>query len=244
MSGPSTRPTVVVFDIDGTLLESSSLHHDLIAVVLARDGLDVFFQPWASYPHYTDRGVIDELLKHFRQRPAEVSDLELYDEAYRAALAEHLESNALGEISGAARLLRELSAMPNVHLCYATGSLRKMAEIKLGLVGVDAKLAALATGSDFNSREEIVLDAIRRASGPLTGIFDVVILGDGIWDQRTAENLAIPFVAVQSGAHAFGAGPVLILNNFDGLAAAALIDLARPFEPEIAAQFLSERSSQ
>lgn len=41
--------TLVIFDIDGTLLQTADLHHRLITKILADDGLDVTFQPWPAY---------------------------------------------------------------------------------------------------------------------------------------------------------------------------------------------------
>jgi len=225
------RPTLVIFDIDGTLLASAHLHHDLITAVLAGDGLDVTFQPWSAYRNYTDRGVLDDLFRHALGRGVTTADIERYEEAYRTALVEHLLKNPVSEIPGAGRLLAELAAMPDMHMCFATGSLRRMAIVKLGLLGIDGHTAALATGSDHLSREEIVMDAIGQACGHLGDTFDVVALGDGVWDERTADNLGIPFIAVQSGTHVFGDGPALKVADLATLQANQLAAIARPLRP-------------
>jgi phosphoglycolate phosphatase-like HAD superfamily hydrolase len=239
----NARQTLVIFDIDGTLLATAGIHHDLIAEVLARDDLDVLFQPWGAYRHYTDRGVIDELIRHALGRPMAEADLERYDEAYRVALVARLGDSPISEIAGAKRLIADLSDMPDVRMCFATGSLRKMAVVKLSLLGVDGNAVALATGSDYLSREEIVVASIRQASGDLDGDFDVVILGDGAWDERTAANLAIPFVAVQSGMHVFGEGPVLTVEDFRALSAETLVSLAAPYRPQVVADVLSGKTT-
>jgi phosphoglycolate phosphatase-like HAD superfamily hydrolase len=236
------RQTLVIFDIDGTLLASAGLHHDLIAGVLAKDGLDVLFQPWSAYRNYTDRGVLDELMRHVRGRAATVADIEYYDEAYRLALTVHLSENPIPEVPGARRLLSELAAMPDVRMSFATGSLRKMAIMKLRLLGVYGETAALATGTDHLSREGIVAASIKQACGYLDETFDVVLLGDGVWDERTAVNLGIPFVAVQSGTHVFGDIPVLKVEDFNALRADQLVALARPLQGASIRAALKERS--
>lgn len=218
--------TLVIFDIDGTLLQTADLHHRLITKILADDGLDVTFQPWPAYPHYTDIGVISELYRHFHQRDLTAEELARYDAAYEAALRDHLSHTEVPEVAGAAALIRDLSDMPDVAVAYATGSLRGMAKVKLGLLGVDADGAALATGGEYLTREEIVTRAaaLACADEPLRA----VILGDGIWDQRTAAALGLPFVALETGTHVFDDQPVLTVKDFSTLSAEALVALARP----------------
>lgn len=226
----TSRSVLVIFDIDGTLLQTAGIHHDLITAILAKDGLDVLFQPWCSYLHYTDRGVLDELIRHTLGRPIQAGDLERYDEAFKSALVAHIAGSPIAEIAGAKRLIDDLSSMAGVRMCFATGSMRKMAVVKLGLLGIDGNAVALATGSDYLSREEIVQAAIDQACGDLHDAFDVVILGDGAWDERTAANLAIPFVAVESGMHVFGDAPQLKIRDFTDLSAETLLALARPYQ--------------
>lgn len=219
--------TLVIFDIDGTLLETADLHHRIIIDLLAADGLDVTFQPWSAYPHYTDLGVLQAVHQHFRGRPISAEELARYDRLYAEALNAHLIADPVSEVAGAAALIRDLQALPDVALAYATGSLPGMAKIKLSLLGINAGSVALATGGEFLSREEIVKAAIHRAMGKAAPD-RVVILGDGIWDQKTAENLGFAFVALETGTHKFGAGPVRVLRDFTPLSAADLVALARP----------------
>lgn len=219
--------TLVIFDIDGTLLQTADLHHRLIIEILSAEGLDVTFQPWPAYPHYTDIGVIAELYRHFRASALPAEDLARFEAAYEGALRDWLAHTNVPEVPGASRLIADLAARGDVALAYATGSLRGMAKVKLGLLGVDAEAAALATGGEYLSREEIVTEAARRAVGDAP--VRMVILGDGIWDQKTAENLSIPFVALATGTHAFdGPGPVRVLRDFTDFSADDLIALAQP----------------
>lgn len=220
--------TLVIFDIDGTLIDSSDLHHRLITTVLAADGLDVTFQPWNAYRHYTDLGVLDELHRHFRGRPMTAQELARYDALYEEALRAHLAEASLPEIAGARRLLGDLAAMADVALAFATGSLRRMARVKLSQLGLEADQLALATGAEHLTREAIVRDAARQALGNLAAPCRAVILGDGLWDQRTARTLGIPFVALETGAHVFDDRTALTLRDFSTLAAGRLIALAAP----------------
>ena len=217
---------LVIFDIDGTLLHTADLHHRIIIALLQADGMDPTFQPWAAYPHYTDLGVLQVVTRHYHGRDLTAAELARSETLYAAALAAHLQTADVPEVAGAARLIRDLRAM-GVAVAFATGSLRDMAKIKLGLLGVDDD-STLATGGEFLTREEIVRDATRRAVG-VTPV-NAVILGDGIWDQKTAANLAIPFVALETGTHQFDDQPALVIRDYTDLTAADLVALARPVD--------------
>ena len=222
--------TLVIFDVDGTLIDSGHLHHDLITRTLADDGLDVTFQPWSAYPHYTDLGVLDELFRHYHKRGISSAELARYDELYEAALREHLADNALPEIAAAAALLAALAEQDGVHIAFATGSLRRMACLKLSRLGLQADTLALATGGEHLTREGIVRAAAALAMGDTAEPYRAVILGDGLWDQRTATGLGIPFVALQTGLHVFDDKTALTLRDFSALTADRLLALAQPVD--------------
>jgi phosphoglycolate phosphatase-like HAD superfamily hydrolase len=214
-----TRPVLVIFDIDGTVLDSAPIHHGIIAAVLGAAGLDVTRKPWDAYRNYTDRGVIDELSQEIRGRPVSLEELAAFDAAYRDAFAARHAATPVVEIAGARRLLDDLTALPSVHVAFATGSLPAVARSKLALLDIDPDTAILATSGDGITREAIVETAIA---------LDRVILGDGKWDERTAANLGIPFVAVETGTYRFGDGPVLKAADLSGLTARDLVALAQP----------------
>lgn len=220
--------TLMIFDVDGTLLDSAGLHHDLITAVLARDGLDVTFQPWNSYRHYTDLGVLSELFSHAHGRVIGPDELAHYGKAYEAALLDHLASAQLQEIAGAKSLLAALAARDDVAIAFATGSLRRMARVKLGLLGIEADHVALATGGEHLTREDMVRHAALLAGARAGEPVETLILGDGLWDQRAAEALGIRFVALQTGAYVFGEGPALTIPDFRNLQADDLLKLAGP----------------
>lgn len=226
----SARETLVVFDIDGTLLHSDGAHNDLITVVLARHGLDATIKPFGTYTHYTDWCVIDEVHQAMFGAPVSAQLLLELDAEYRAALAEHLEGVEVVEVAGAQRLVEELNALDGVRVAYATGSLRSMAALKLSLIGVDADAEVLSSSSDHYSRDALVRGAVAAiAERAGHDRLDVVVLGDGAWDEKTARQLGIPFVGVTTGSHPFGEDAALVLSDFTALTAAELVALARPW---------------
>ena len=217
--------TLVIFDIDGTLLQTADLHHRIIIDLLEKDGLDPRFQPWPAYPHYTDLGVLQVVTQHYRGRDLTSEELARYETLYAEALRAHLAHSPVPEVAGAAALIRDLQQM-GVSVAYATGSLREMAKIKLSLLGVE-NFDTLATGGEHLTREAIVRDAARRAVGPEPA--QAVILGDGIWDQKTAQNLGLAFVALETGTHVFDQNTAMTIKDFTLITATQLVALARPF---------------
>jgi len=86
----------------------------------------------------------------------------------------------------------------------ATGSYRRTALRKLAAVGVTFPIEVLVAADDFETREEIVSNAIDRA-GSYFGVPEfhrVVSIGDGLWDLLTARNLKLDFVGIATGLHA------------------------------------------
>ena len=215
---------LVIFDIDGTLLHTADLHHRIIVRLLQADGMDPTFQPWHAYPHYTDLGVLQVVTRHYRGRDLTAAELARYEDLYADTLRDYLRDGSVPEVQGAAALIRDLADL-GVAVAYATGSLRAMAKIKLGLLGVD-DASTLATGGEHLTREAIVRDAAYRAVGDKP--VRAVILGDGIWDQKTAYNLGIPFVALATGTHVFDDQPAAVITDFTQISATDLVALARP----------------
>ncbi|WP_166390539.1 rhodanese-like domain-containing protein [Nocardioides ochotonae] len=230
----TSRETLVVFDIDGTLLHSDGQHNAIITAVLAGHGLDATIKAFGTYTHYTDSCVINEVHEATFGATASAELLAQLDREYREALEAHVAEHPIVEVPGARRVVEELAALPGVHTAFATGSLRGMAELKLGLVGVDAAEVVLSTAGEHYSREEIVRAAI---AGVVERVghdrLDLVILGDGAWDERTAAQLGIPFVGLATGSHTFGAQAVRVLDDYTGLTGTDLVALARPWPSDL-----------
>lgn len=213
--------TLVIFDIDGTLVDSTRAHHASLSASLAEFGLDPHRKPWTQYRHYTDSGVLDELLLDTRQRGASSAELERLDRLGEASYRAISASDPVHEIPGAITLLNAVAATPDIDIAFATGSMRGAALLKLASLGVIPD--NMVTGSEFLSRREIVL-ATFAASNPRR----LVILGDGRWDQITAHELGIPFVAVQTGLYVFGEGPVCIIDDLTTVTPDTLRAIAQP----------------
>ena len=201
--------TLAILDIDGTLLDSTAMHHAVLAEALQHMGFDPHVKPWSVYRHYTDSGVLDELCKDRRGTGATLAELSTLDNLMSRAFTARLRAKPLAEIAGAKALLADLTHTDDFCVCFATGSVRGTAEAKLITLGLDPSVQIIATCSEFMSRREIVESVLTQAIRRVGTDYHVVVLGDGVWDERTAVSLGLSFIGVETGLHRFGGGRII-----------------------------------
>ncbi len=188
---------LVLFDIDGTLVDSSDyetrLYSDAIAEVIDTP----FERDWRRYRNVTDGGILDEIIEgcgltgerydiHSRVKENFIEKTKQHFANYPASVK---------EIPGAKFLFDGLCAHCLCTVAIATGGWEETARLKLSGIGVDTDRIPLASGSDSTSRKEIMKIAEKSALGdtrPMTKTY----FGDAIWDKLASESLGFDFVAV------------------------------------------------
>ncbi len=108
--------------------------------------------------------------------------------------------NLLGpvkEIKGAKSLIQFLRDH-NISFCFATGALPKPAIQKLKQCNIWYDERILATSKTHEAREGFVVDAIERARAfyDKSNFDQIISVGDGLWDLKTAQNLDLDFVGI------------------------------------------------
>ena len=172
--------TCVIFDVDGTLLQSS-LFEDYLYIAAVRSLLgDVLIRRnWGEYDHVTDLGILREICAENRVPPGDCEDH--IRSRFGALMSDHL--NRFGPcapIPGAIQFLNELRASPDFQIGIATGGWGHIARMKLSGAGYD--LTGIPVASSDNGFERIrVMDAE--------------------WDQRASEQLHWRFIGVGSRLH-------------------------------------------
>ncbi len=222
--------TLILWDIDGTLLYSGGVAGAAMRTALTR----VYGRPShddrRSYAGKTDQQII---LETFPERdPAELlarlpEFATQYLELLEAGAAELAARG--GALPGAAATLRALSVLP-VTQTVLTGNLQPVAALKLRLVGLTEhlQLAVGAFGSDHHQRNALPAIAMQRATAQLGRSFaaaDMVIVGDTPNDiacgryagARTVAVATGPFGRAELAAHA----PDAILDDLTDPAAVA-----------------------
>lgn len=188
---------LVMFDVDGTLVDSNQLDRVLYAqAVRELVGVEVD-RTWQSYRHVTDSGVLEDVLEQCApsidaaELTARVKDrlVELVSEQLRDS------DSVLDAIPGASQLVDRLRASPYVTVAIATGGWKETAELKLSSAGIDFGGLPFASASDAASRVEIMRLAEQRA-GACSRFTRKTYFGDAPWDQRASAELRYHFVGV------------------------------------------------
>lgn len=197
---------LVIFDIDGTLTQTSRVDSICFERALAKNGIDSPEADWHACPHISDTGLTRHLYQaHHGREPHEHEEASLRD-CLVALLKEQHACNAglFAEVAGAGAMLVQLAEKPDWVIAMATGCWRASAEMKLSAANIPLHHKPAGFAEDGPAREAIVTAAIERATTHYnrTNFERIVSVGDGVWDVKTAANLALPFVGIGSEARA------------------------------------------
>jgi phosphoglycolate phosphatase-like HAD superfamily hydrolase len=188
---------LVMFDIDGTLVDSASFDTELY-VEAVRSVLNIEIDSdWGSYEHVSDSGILEQVLRDARLdgEPAELSAR--VQQHFVGLVRGYLRRSpgAIREIAGAKRLVERLLGLPNVRVGVATGGWEPTARLKLAHIGIAVGKLGFASSSDARARTDIMQLAAQRAMHG--GAFErATYFGDGAWDQRASATLGYDFIAV------------------------------------------------
>jgi phosphoglycolate phosphatase-like HAD superfamily hydrolase len=207
---------LVMFDIDGTLVDSAGFDGQLYADAVRDVTGVVLDQRWGRYEHVSDSGILEQVLRDARFDRERAALAARVQELFVGRVRDYLEreANTVREIAGAKRLVERLHALPDVRVAIATGGWEPTARMKLEHVGIDVNAVGFASGSDARARTDIMrLSAERalRGTPPARSTY----FGDGPWDRQASAELGYDFVAVGRGV----THPVAFddLSDFDAI---------------------------
>ena len=188
---------LVMFDIDGTLVDSHGFDSDLFAAAVKHElGVQVD-ETWRSYQHVTDSGILEDLL---RERVAVAERQQAYQRVkarFVGLVQDYIadQPKGLAPVLGAPEFIRELRSKAGVVVAFATGGWRETAVMKLQSVGIEFESLPFATSSDAAARTEIMRFAERQASACGSSARRTYF-GDAPWDKKASADLGYDFVAV------------------------------------------------
>lgn len=184
----------VVFDIDGTLLNSSDedefLYRQSVESVL---GEVQFRQSLADYDYVSDAGILLQVLSDNNVVADSRTIAAIKDEFFVRLEAYVTEVGPFEEVPGAKKLLRRLRQSDSHVFAIATGGWRHTARFKLVTAGFDIDGVPLATSDDAIDRAEIMQNAVNAIGSPIQSI---TYFGDGSWDMQACRDLGWQFRAV------------------------------------------------
>ncbi|MES2125373.1 MAG: HAD family hydrolase [Gemmatimonadota bacterium] len=199
---------LILFDIDGTLLQSASAGRRAIEAAFAEEFPDTGFFDAVRFDGKTDPQIVRELY-HAAGLPDRATS-----EATASLLVRylvHLErelqerGHLVRTLPGITELLLALDAHPGVVVGLLTGNVVAGARLKLGAAGIDLRRFAVgAYGSDSGHRPDLPPIAAARAAAILGRIpsgHDVVILGDTPADVTCGASIGARAIGVATGSY-------------------------------------------
>lgn len=198
-------PGLVVFDVDGTLTDTASVDSECFAAAIVEEfGIRDFSIRWSTYSEFTDSAIIREVFESHRGSAPTEEEVARLIERFLGILdrAHDLMPERFAPIPGAPALVSGLSADDRWRVAVATGGWERSARLKLRYAGIDVGGAPLASAEVSESRAAIVRSAIDGVIGGrvAAGSGRIVLVGDTLWDLRTARELGLPFVGVARGS--------------------------------------------
>lgn len=191
------KQNLLVFDIDGTLLDSEATHQTGFVKGLHAIGVEYVNTDWESYTHLTDSYIAKQNYEIDVNRGFSQHTLDWFQDEF----FNYIKDAEVAEIPGANSFLNYIEEQTNYAMCFATGSLHKPAVHKLNKAQISYNDAVLVTSNNYLTREEIVLAAIQKAKDyyQVNTFERIISLGDGIWDVKTAKNLNLEFIGIGKG---------------------------------------------
>jgi HAD superfamily hydrolase (TIGR01509 family) len=185
------RPTTVVLDIDGTLVDTNYQH--AIAWHRALSAHDYAVQLWRIHRHIGMGG--DQIVAALVGEEAEDSHGDAIREAEGEAYGE-----LIGEVQamkGATELLRELRE-DGAKTILASSAKAEEVEHYLDLLDARDLVEGWTTSADVE-RTKPDPDLVHAALEKVGGESPAVMVGDSTWDVKAAEAAGIPTLAVLTG---------------------------------------------
>lgn len=183
----------VVFDIDGTLVQSFEFD-ELLYIEAVQEVTQLEFDPdWSTFPHITDSGILKTFWESHTNTELPKNIHKGVKLAFTHKIQAHISSHPVKPVAGALDFFESLRLTPDISIAFATGGWRETAELKLNSAGFNISDLPLASSNDHHIRTEIMKAAVSDLN-----TIKPVYLGDGEWDKRACEELGWPFIAVGS----------------------------------------------
>lgn len=194
-------PTVLLFDIDGTLLSSGGAGRRAMERAFTEhtgraDACESF-----NFSGMTDRGIVRRGLTEIGWDTSD-ANMDLVLNAYLDALAEEIpKSRDYTVYPGVRETLEHVSRKTNVAVGLGTGNVRRGASLKLGHVALEHYFSFGGFGCDFEDRAALIRAGGERGKLALETqqACRVVVIGDTPKDVLAAQANGYECLAVGTG---------------------------------------------
>jgi phosphoglycolate phosphatase-like HAD superfamily hydrolase len=184
----------IVFDVDGTLIESMSIDSELyFSSINSVLGPVNIREDLSDYDNVTDSGILAQLIDDngFSSKDEVAESIQAI---FVESLRKHIQTvGPFPAIEGAIQMVDKVRHSANTRIAIATGGWRRSAILKLESTGFNIDGIPVATCDNSPSRIEIMRTALSRIGNDFES---VTYFGDAEWDRQSCQNLGWNFVAV------------------------------------------------
>lgn len=196
MSKGSSKPHLVLFDVDGTLTDT----HEVASSAYLRSAkkhfsLEATDLDWGQYTNSTATGIAQEITqKKWGRNPLESELGGIKEDVLNA-----VKGASIKAIPGSVETIKHLLNDCHYAVGIATGNFRCVVEHTLGEIGLPEGIP-LATADEHIDRAGIITLSIEKArtSADIQSFSAITYIGDGAWDYRAAQSLGHGFIGVGS----------------------------------------------
>ena len=193
---------IIIFDIDGTLLDSNEIDHlcylRMLSESLQREINESSFDDGLKLE--TDTGIAMEMFKKYNGQYPRTFEFNQMKEELVNQFQSELKGEKINPIKGSLEIFDHLRARTDVGLMIATGSWKSSAEFKLSNAGFDFLKVPLITSDSFLSKLDILSEAQKHARRVFGDISSMTYIGDKDWDEKASRALRMDFIKVDKDA--------------------------------------------
>jgi phosphoglycolate phosphatase-like HAD superfamily hydrolase len=192
-------PTILLFDIDGTLIDGRGAGRRAMEAAMAAVIGDGGGLPTMRFAGMTDRAIVRQGLGERGRLDDAPSIVERVLAEYLRRLPEEVAATPGRVLPGVTAVLDALRDRAGIALGLGTGNLRLGAEVKLGAVGLWPRFAFGGFGCDHEDRTELVRIGLRRgavALGVPREACRAIVVGDTPRDVEAARAAGAQSLAV------------------------------------------------
>lgn len=199
-------PRLLLFDIDGTLIDSNGAGGAAILDAAEEHfGIHRDELPPLQLAGATDPAIAMDVFNLVKREHTR-NDVFAFLDRYLAHLQRRLHADDFSgfTLPGVAGLLDALRHESEAHLGLLTGNVRRGAEIKLTRHGIYDRFLDGGFGSDHHDRNQlgpVALQRMQEATSTRYDIADVIVIGDTPKDIRCAEAFGAKCLAVATGQY-------------------------------------------
>lgn len=204
-----TAEPAVLFDVDGTLVDSNYLHVHAWARAFAE--LDIAVEAWRIHRAIGMDGAT--LVRTLSGDAPEQIQQQLKDRHSRYYLAD---SGLLRPLPGARRLLEQVAAL-GLQVVLATSAPDDELAVLRSVLDCDQLVAAVTSSADVDMAKpnpDIIAVALDRAGIPAGR---AVFVGDAVWDAEACRRAGVPSIGLLSGGisrdELENAGVTMVFDN-------------------------------